>query len=71
MKLSLFLPYTQKNSKMHGKFELLIVWLFSFMTFLTMSDLVGFFAIVASITSIIRNLPYIKGSIKHFLNGTK
>jgi hypothetical protein len=56
---------------MRDKFELLAVWLLSFGTWVTMNNIVGFFAIVASVTSIIRNLPYIKSSIKHFLETLK
>jgi hypothetical protein len=63
--------FLNKYKKMHGKIELLVVWLFSFMTFITMSNLVGFFAIVASITSIIRNLPYLEESIKKFIKTLK
>lgn len=64
--MELILTRTPKNEKMHGKLDLLAVWLFSFMTFVTMNNLVGLFAITASITSILRNLPYIKASVIKF-----
>jgi hypothetical protein len=45
------------------QFELLGVWLLSIATFLTSSEVLGFFAITASITTIIGNMP---GVIKFF-----
>jgi amino acid transporter len=69
--MGLILTSTQKKNKMHGKLDLLAVWIFSFVSFMTMNNLVGIFAIVASITSILRNLPYIKGSISKFINDMK
>jgi hypothetical protein len=56
---------------MKDRIELLAVWLLSFGTWVTMNNIVGVFAIIASITSIIRNLPYIKSSIKQFLETLK
>jgi hypothetical protein len=44
-------------------FELLGVWLLSIATFLTSSEVLGFFAIAASITTIVNNMP---GVIKFF-----
>jgi hypothetical protein len=45
------------------QFELLGVWLLSIATFLTSSEVLGFFAIAASITTIIGNMS---GVIKFF-----
>lgn len=48
---------------MKQHFDLLGVWLLSIATFLTSSEVIGFFAILASITTIIGNIP---GIIKFF-----
>ena len=45
------------------QFELLGVWLLSIATFLTSSEVLGFFAITASVTTIVSNMP---GVIKFF-----
>ncbi len=43
--------------------DILAVWFLSISTFLTSSEVLGFFAIVASITTIVSNMP---GVIKFF-----
>lgn len=48
---------------MKQHFDLLGVWLLSIATFLTSSEVIGFFAIVASVTTIVSNMP---GVIKFF-----
>lgn len=63
--------FLNKINKMHGKIELATIWVLSLGSFITMNNLVGFFAIIASITSIIRNLPYIKSSIEQFIKSLK
>lgn len=59
------------NNKMQGKLDLLAIWGLSFTTFVTMNNIVGFFAILASITSIIRNLPFLKKSLQDFVRSLK
>jgi hypothetical protein len=49
-------------------FDLLAVWSLSFITFLTSNEMVAFFAIVASLTTIIKNIPGIIRIIKNFKN---
>jgi len=44
-------------------FDLLGVWFLSIATFLTSSEVLGFFAITASISTIVSNMP---GVIKFF-----
>ena len=71
----------QKNKKtclfslkiliMDGKLDLLAVWTFSFVSFLTMNNVVAVVAIIASITTIIRNLPYLKSSLQNFTKSLK
>jgi hypothetical protein len=48
-------------------FDLLGVWLLSVATFLTSSEVIGFFAIVASVTTIIKNLPDVIKFIKKYI----
>ena len=50
---------------MKENFDLLAVWCLSIMSFVSESAIVGFFAIVASVTTIIKNLPSV---IKFFQN---
>ena len=54
-----------------GKWELLIVWGLSFLSFFTMSNLVAFFAIIASITTIVRNFPHMIEVIKKLIKMLK
>jgi hypothetical protein len=42
-----------------AKIELGIVWLLSFLTFVTQSDVMFIFSVFASSTVIIRNVPHI------------
>jgi len=50
---------TQSNQ--HISLDLLVIWLFSGMSFITMNNLVGFFAIIASLTTIVKNIyPFIR-----------
>lgn len=49
------------------QFELLGVWFLSIATFLTSSEVIGFFAIAASISSIINNLPGVIKFIKKYI----
>lgn len=56
---------------MDGKLDLLAVWTFSFVSFLTMNNVVAVVAIIASITTIIRNLPYLKSSLQNFTKSLK
>jgi hypothetical protein len=42
-----------------AKIELAIVWLFSFLTIVTQSDIMFVFSVIASSTVIVRNIPYI------------
>lgn len=46
-------------------FDLLAVWCLSFISFMTSNEMVAFCAVVASITTIIKNIP---GIIKVFKN---
>jgi hypothetical protein len=48
---------------MKQHFDLLGVWLLSIATFLTSSEVIGFFAIAASVTTIVSNMS---GVIKFF-----
>jgi hypothetical protein len=50
-----------------GKWDILVVWAFSLLSWLTMSNLVGFFAIVASIMSIIKSAPAVIAIIKKYI----
>ena len=45
--------------------DLLAVWSLSFITFLTSNEMVGLCAVIASLTTIIKNIP---GIIKIFKN---
>jgi hypothetical protein len=56
---------------MDGKLDLLAVWTFSFVSFVTMNNVVAVVAIIASITTIIRNLPYLKSSLQNFTKSLK
>lgn len=47
--------------------DLISVWGLSIVTLLTSSEVIGFFAIVASITSIINNLPGVIKFIKKYI----
>jgi len=47
--------------------DLITIWGLSIGTFLTSSQVLGFFAIVASITSIINNLPGVIKFIKKYI----
>lgn len=47
-----------------NKFDLLLVWLMSSLSFMSMNHYVGLFAILASITSILRSLPSIIRNFK-------
>jgi hypothetical protein len=47
--------------------DLLGVWFLSIATFLTSSQVIGFFAIVASVTTIINNLPGVIKFIKKYI----
>lgn len=51
----------------NSHWDLLIVWAFSIASFLSMNNLVGFFAIIASIFSIIKSAPAVIAIIKKFL----
>ncbi len=42
-----------------AKIELGIVWLLSLLTFVTQSDVMFFFSVIASSTVIVRNVPHI------------
>lgn len=53
---------------MKQHFDLLGVWLLSIATFLTSSEVLGFFAIAASLTTILSNMP---GVIKFFKSKIK
>lgn len=57
--------------KMEMKIELAAVWIFSTLAFITMNGLVGFFAIIASVTTIVRNWPYVKPLIKKLIDKIK
>jgi hypothetical protein len=50
-----------------NKFDLLAVWLFSSLSFMTMNNLVGFFAILASLVSIVKALPSIIRDFKKLM----
>jgi hypothetical protein len=56
---------------MDGKLDLLAVWAFSFISFVTMNNVVAVVAIIASVTTIIRNLPYLKSSLQNFIKSLK
>lgn len=55
-----------QNFNTGSKWDMLIVWGFSLVSWLTMSNLVGFFAILASIMSIIKSAPAVIAIIKKF-----
>jgi hypothetical protein len=42
-----------------AKIELGIVWMLSFLTVMTQSDIMFLFSVIASSTVIVRNIPYI------------
>jgi hypothetical protein len=48
-------------------FDLLGVWFLSIATFLTSSEVIGFFAIVASISTIVNNMPGVIKFIKKYI----
>lgn len=48
-------------------FDILGVWFLSIATFLTSSEVIGFFAIVASISTIVNNLPGVIKFIKKYI----
>lgn len=50
---------TPMTHHIDNKFDLLAVWLFSSLSFMTMNNLVGIFAILASVVSIVKALPSI------------
>lgn len=49
-------------------FELLAVWGLSIMSFLTSNEMIALFAIGASLTTIIKNMPGVCKAIKNILN---
>ena len=49
-------------------FDLLTVWSLSFITFMTSNEMVAFCAVIASITTIIKNIPGIIRIVKNFKN---
>jgi hypothetical protein len=51
---------------MKQHFDLLGVWLLSIATFFTSSEVLGFFAIATSVTTIIKNLPDVIKFIKKY-----
>lgn len=57
-----------QNISGSSHWDLLIVWAFSIASFLSMNNLVGFFAIVASLMSIIKSAPAVISIIKKYLN---
>jgi hypothetical protein len=48
-------------------FDILGVWFLSIATFLTSSEVIGFFAIVASISTIVNNMPGVIKFIKKYI----
>jgi hypothetical protein len=56
---------------MKQHFDILGVWFLSIATFLTSSEVIGFFAIAASITTIIGNLPGVIKFIKKYIKNEK
>lgn len=67
----LFLPSKKNNQMQHfdggGKYDLLFVWGFSLLSWITMNNLVGVFAILASVMSIIKSAPAVIAIIKKYL----
>lgn len=49
-------------------FELMAVWGLSIISFLTSNEMIAIFAIGASLTTIIKNMPGVCKTIKNFLN---
>lgn len=49
-------------------FELLAVWGLSIISFLTSNEMIALFAITASLTTIIKNVPGVCKAIKNILN---
>ena len=47
-------------------FDLLAVWGLSIITFLTSNQFIGFCAVIASLTTIIKNVPGVINVIKNF-----
>lgn len=45
---------------METNLQLLTIWLFAGLAFITASNMVAFFAVLASISTLIRNYPYVK-----------
>jgi hypothetical protein len=49
-------------------FELLTVWGLSIVSFLTSNEIIALFAITASLTTIIKNVPGVCKALKNILN---
>jgi len=56
---------------MKQHFDLLGVWMLSIATFLTSSEVLGFFAIAASISTIIGNIPNIIKFFNKYMKNEK
>jgi hypothetical protein len=58
--MSLLNPYEQI---MESNFQLLTIWLFTGWAILTNSNVVTFVAVLASISTLIRNYPYVRAAV--------